>query len=228
MEIHHMTTDQVVFWEWKSVKLSYTIVVTWAVMAFMGIASFFITRRLATEPPISRLQNLLETIVLGIRNEIEGIGGEKAAQHMPFVATLFLFIAVSNLIGVLPGVYSPTASLSTTTALAACVFVYVPLTGIRKMGVIGYLKNYIKPSPIMLPLNIIGEITRTVALAVRLFGNIMSGTKLVAIFVSLAPFVFPIFFNLLGLLTGLIQAYIFALLATVYIASAIQTQEKKV
>ncbi len=120
----------------------------------------------------------------------------------------------------MPGYHPPTGSLSTTTALAVCVFVAVPLYGIAERGLLGYLKNYVQPTPFMLPFNIIGELSRTLALAIRLYGNAMSGAVIVGILISVAPFVFPIVMRLLGLLTGLIQAYIFAVLAMVYIASA--------
>ncbi len=121
---------------------------------------------------------------------------------------------------------APTGSLSTTTALAICVFVAVPLYGIGYEGPVGYLRHYVKPSWLMLPFNIIGEISRTIALAVRLYGNIMSGTVIVAILLSLTPYLFPIVMQLLGLLTGMIQAYIFAVLAMVYIASATSAHQR--
>jgi len=119
-----------------------------------------------------------------------------------------------------PGYFPPTASLSTTAALALCVFIAVPVYGIVERGVGGYFRNYVQPTPLMLPFNIIGELSRTLALAIRLYGNVMSGAVIVGILISVAPFVFPILLRLLGLLTGLIQAYIFAVLAMVYIASA--------
>ena len=127
----------------------------------------------------------------------------------------------------MPGYISPTASLSTTTALAICVFIAVPLYGITSEGVLAYLKHYVKPTVFMLPFNVIGEISRTIALAVRLYGNIMSGTVIVAILLSLTPYFFPVIMQLLGLLTGMIQAYIFAVLAMVYIASATSVQMGK-
>jgi F-type H+-transporting ATPase subunit a len=123
-----------------------------------------------------------------------------------------------------PGYRPPTGSLSTTTALAIAVFVAVPLFGVAEQGFAAYLRRYVRPTWLMLPFNIIGELSRTLALAVRLYGNIMSGTVIVGILVSLAPFFFPIVMELLGLVTGLIQAYIFAVLAMVYIASATSAQ----
>ncbi len=143
-----------------------------------------------------------------------------------FLGTLFLFIAVANLCTIIPGYEPPTGSLSTTTALAISVFVAVLLFGIEDQGLAGYLKSYLKPTFIMLPFNIISELSRTLALAIRLFGNIMSGTMIVAILLTITPFIFPDFMNLLGLLTGMVQAYIFSILATVYIAAATRTREE--
>jgi F-type H+-transporting ATPase subunit a len=130
----------------------------------------------------------------------------------------------ANLLNLVPGITPPTASLSTTTALALCVFLAVPVFGIARDGVVAYLKQYLRPTPLMLPFNLIGEISRTIALAVRLYGNIMSGTVIVGILLSLVPFFFPVLMQLLGLITGVIQAYIFAILAMVYIASASAAQ----
>ena len=158
-----------------------------------------------------------------MRDQIREVSRHDPGMYLPFVGTLFLFIATSNLLAVVPGYLPPTGSLSTTTALAACVFVAVPLFGISRQGVVGYLRNYLRPTPLMLPFNVIGEFSRTLALAVRLYGNIMSGTVLVGILISLAPFFFPIVMQMLGLITGLVQAYIFAVLAMVYIASAAKT-----
>ena len=126
----------------------------------------------------------------------------------------------SNLLMIVPGFKPPTASLSTTTALALSVLVAVPMFGIGSRGFVGYLRTYAQPSIVMLPFNIISEISRAISLAIRLYGNIMSGAVIAAILLSVAPFFFPVVMDMLGLLTGVIQAYIFAILATVYIASA--------
>ncbi len=150
---------------------------------------------------------------------------QKPERYLPFIGTLFLFIVTSNLLAVVPGFYAPTASLSTTAALAICVLVAVPVYGIAQQGFLGYLKLYVQPTPLMLPFNLIGELSRTLALAVRLFGNMMSGAKIGAILLAIAPLFFPILMHALGLLTGLIQAYIFAILALVYIASATQAHD---
>jgi len=127
---------------------------------------------------------------------------------------------ICNLLSVVPGWYTPTGSFSTTTALAICVFLAVPIYGVQKLGLLGYLKQYLRPTPLMAPFNIIGELSRTLALAVRLFGNVMSGGKIAAILLAITPLFVPVVMHALGLLTGVIQAYIFAILAMVYIASA--------
>ena len=214
-----ISPDSVVFFQWGPISLNATILFTWAVMALMALGSWLVTRRLSAETRLSRWQNLMEVLVTGIRNEIREISGQVSGRYLPFVGTLFLFIAVSNLLSIVPGYEPPTASLSTTAALAGCVFVAVPLYGIAESG-LSYFGQYMKPSVFMLPFNIMGELSRTLALAVRLFGNIMSGTMIVGILLAIAPLIFPIVMQALGLLTGLIQAYIFAILAIVYIAAA--------
>ncbi|MFW5680337.1 MAG: F0F1 ATP synthase subunit A [Pseudomonadota bacterium] len=215
-----ISPDQLVLWQWGPVRLNATIAFTWLVMLLLALGSYLVTRRLSDADRPSRLQTLLEVVVTGISGQIREVTHSDAARYLPFVGTLFLFIATSNLLAVVPGFRPPTGSLSTTTALALCVLVAVPLYAIAERGVLGYLRRYVQPTPFMLPFNLIGEVSRTVALAIRLYGNVMSGTVIVAILLSVAPFFFPILMQLLGLLTGLIQAYIFAVLAMVYIASA--------
>ncbi len=220
LDINQISPDQVVLWQWLVFKLNATILYTWIVMALLTIGSWVVTRKLSTGPQISRWQNLVEIVVTTLRQQIRQIGERDPRPYLAFVGTLFLFIALSNLLAVVPGFEPPTASLSTTTALALCVFVAVPFFSIAEQGVMGYLKHFVRPNPLMLPFEVISELSRTLALAVRLFGNIMSGTKIVAILLAVAPLIFPIVMDLLGLLTGLIQAYIFSVLSMVYIASA--------
>jgi F-type H+-transporting ATPase subunit a len=193
----------------------------------LGFASFLITRNLKTGIHISRWQCFLEIIIEGINNQMEEIGLKNPRYYIGFVGTLFLFIIVSNVLIILPWYEPPTGSLSTTTSLAICVFLAVPYFGISQTGLGGYLKTYIKPTFIMLPFNLISEITRTLALAVRLFGNMMSGGLIIAILLSITPLLFPVIMKALGLLTGVVQAYIFSILATVYIAAAVQDSDKK-
>ncbi len=221
----HISPDQIMIWRWGSITLNATILFTWVVTALIVFVSYLVTRQLSGEIRLSRGQNLLEVLVLGIREQIREITGQNPDPFLPFVGTLFIFIAVSNLLSIVPGYHPPTGSLSTTAALAICIFVAVPVYGIRQQGLWGYLRHYIEPSVFMLPFHIIGELSRTLSLAVRLFGNVMSDTMIVAILLSVAPLFFPILMEALGLLTGLIQAYIFAILAIVYIASATEAQE---
>jgi F-type H+-transporting ATPase subunit a len=215
-----ISPDTWVLWQSGSLKLNATILFTWLVMAILVIGSWLVTRKISGALTMSRGQNMLEVIVEGVMNQIQEISQQDPRPYLPFVGTLFLFIVVSNVLAIVPGFQPPTGSLSTTAALAVCVFLAVPVFGIRKQGLRNYLKQYIRPTPIMLPFNIIGELSRTLALAVRLFGNIMSGGLIAAILLAIVPLFFPIILQALGLLTGVIQAYIFAVLAMVYIASA--------
>jgi F-type H+-transporting ATPase subunit a len=215
-----LSTDQLILWQHGFVKLNATIVTTWALMLVLTLGSKLITRRLATDVTISRWQCALEILVGGIVKQIAEVGLAAPRRYIGFLGTLFLFIATANLFTIVPGYEPPTGSLSTTTALALCVFIAVPLFGISQRGWRGYLKSYLQPTAIMLPFNIISELSRTLALAVRLFGNMMSGTMILAILLTVTPFLFPVAMSALGLLTGMVQAYIFTILATVYIAAA--------
>lgn len=215
-----ISPDGIVFWQWGWFSLNATIVFTWLVMALLTTTSWLVTRGLSIDTKISHGQNLLEVLVTGIRDQIGQVSHEQPGRFLPFVGSLFLYIAMANLLNIIPGYMAPTGSLSTTTALSICVFIAAPLYGIAHEGPFNYLKHYVKPTWLMLPFNVIGEVSRTIALAVRLYGNIMSGTVIVAILLSLTPYFFPVVMQLLGLLTGMIQAYIFAVLAMVYIASA--------
>jgi len=216
----NLTSDQQILWQYGFVKLNETIVTTWALMIALSLGSKLITRKLATEGDVSRWQAALEIIVTGIDEQIKEVGLSHPERYIGFLGTLFLFIATANVCTVIPGYMPPTGSLSTTAALALCVFIAVPLFGMREQGLIGYLKTYVKPTPIMLPFNIISELSRTLALAIRLFGNMMSGTMIIGILLTITPFLFPIVMTSLGLLTGMVQAYIFSILAAVYIAAA--------
>jgi F-type H+-transporting ATPase subunit a len=222
-----ITPDAIVFWKLGPFSLNATIVFTWVMMVLLVLIAWLATQRLSLEPPLSRWQNLLEIVVTYIRDQIREITLQDSDRYLPFLGTLFLFISVSNLLSIVPGYYPPTASLSTTAALAVCVFFAVPIYGILQQGLVGYLKHYSQPSVFMVPFHIIGELSRTLSLAVRLFGNIMSGSMIIAILLSITPLFIPIILHLLGLLIGLVQAYIFAVLASVYIASAIRASEGK-
>jgi F-type H+-transporting ATPase subunit a len=215
-----LSPDDIIFWQGGFFKLNATIVYTWVLMLFLTIGSRVLSGRLSTGLKRSRWQNLLEVVVTAIEKQIEEVGLTEPRKYLGFLGTLFLFVSMASLCTIVPGFKPPTSSLSTTVALAICVFVAVPLFGIEDQGVIGYCKSYMEPTFIMLPFNIIGEISRTLALAVRLFGNMMSGEMIVGILLTITPYLFPIIMTALGLLTGMVQAYIFSILATVYIAAA--------
>lgn len=223
----HLSPDEIIFWQLGFFKLNATIVYTWGLMFVLAGGSKLVTRKLAKGQQRSRWQNLLEIIVTGITTQIKEVGMSQPEKYLGFLGTLFLFIAMASLFTLVPGYEPPTGSLSTTAALAICVFVAVPLFGIEKNGVRTYFKAYLKPTVIMLPFNIISEISRTLALAVRLFGNMMSGTMILAILLTITPYIFPIAMSALGLLTGMVQAYIFSILATVYIVAATQVRKPK-
>jgi F-type H+-transporting ATPase subunit a len=220
------TPDQIVFFTWKFVTINGTLVFSWIVMAILLILGLLATRNLRTGREISRLQNGLEIIVRALRNEVKSLAGRESVTYVSFIGTLFLFISLSNLLSPVPFYQPPTSSISVTAALAIAVFVAVPVYGIAERGVGGYLRHYIEPSPVMLPFTIISELSRTLALAIRLFGNILSGTMIVGVLLSLAPLVIPLIMEVFGLLIGQIQAYIFAALAAVYIGSAIRVQDR--
>ena len=220
-----LSPDEIIFWQNGFVKLNATIVFTWGLMFLLTIGSKLITRNLSMGLERSRWQNLLEIVVTSIEKQIEEVGLKQPRKYLAFLGTLFLFVGAASLCTVIPGYEPPTGSLSTTAALALCVFVAVPLFGIEEQGVGGYFKSYMEPTFFMLPFNIISEISRTLALAVRLFGNMMSGAMIIGILLSITPFLFPIIMTALGLLTGMVQAYIFSILATVYIAAAARVRK---
>jgi F-type H+-transporting ATPase subunit a len=222
-----ISPDSIIFWQQGVFTLNGTILFTWMVMALVVMISILVTRHLSSDVKLSKGQNLLEGIVFGILGQIREVHKIQPDRHLPFLGTLFLFIALSNILSVVPGFTAPTGSLSTTAALALCVFFAVPIWGISQTGLQNYLKNYIQPTPFMLPFNVMGELTRTLALAMRLFGNIMSGSMIAAIMLAIAPIFFPAIMQFYGLLTGLVQAYIFAVLAAVYIAAGMEVHEKQ-
>src|SRR5580693_979042 len=222
-----LSPDQMIFRHHGFLKINGTIAFTWGLMFVLAVGSKLITRNLSMDLKRSRWQNLLEIIVTGIEKQIGDVGLRDSKKYIGFLGTLFLFVATASVCTVIPGYEPPTGSLSTTAALALCVFVAVPLFGIEDQGLWGYLASYTKPTIIMLPFNIISELSRTLALAVRLFGNMMSGAMIIAILLTITPFLFPIVMTALGLLTGMVQAYIFTILAAVYVAAATRKSEPK-
>lgn len=201
------------------VPISRTVVTTWGLMAALTAGCWLATR--AFEVVAGGWQAVVETVVIGIEDQIESLLDRDAAPFLPLLGTLFIFLTVANVSGIAPGVRAPTASIETPAALATIVFLSVHYYGVRFQGFIPYLKGYLKPNPILLPLNILSELTRSFSLAMRLFGNIMSEELVVAILLALAGLLVPIPFMAFGILVGLVQAYIFTVLAVVYIGGGI-------
>jgi F-type H+-transporting ATPase subunit a len=203
--------------------ISDAVITTWIIMAVLAVFSLLVTRRLQLQP--GRMQTALEGGLGAVEDTIRAVLPEQVDKVLPFLATLWLFLAVANLSGVIPGVHAPTAQLSTTAALAILVFISVHWFGIRNEGLKNYLGHYLRPSPILLPFHLISEITRTVALSVRLFGNIMSLEMAALLILLVAGFLAPVPILMLHIIEALVQAYIFGMLALIYIAGAMQSQQ---
>lgn len=215
--------DAAVLWAWGPLRVNVTLAMTWALMAVLSVGSWLVTRRIRAGEEPSRWQLLLEMVVARMRSQVREAGAEDPDPYLAFVGTLFLFIAGASVLGIVPGYTPPTVSLSTTGALAATVFVAIPAFAIAARGGKEYLRDYVRPTPLMLPFHVVGEFSRTLALAVRLFGNVMSGQLIVGIVLSIVPFLFPAVLHGFGLLIGLIQAYVFGMLALVYVLSAVRS-----
>lgn len=203
------------------VAITRPVATTWAIMAALTMASWLVTSRLALRP--DRRQAVVELIVTGIASQIREVTRKDARPFLPLLGTLFLFLVTANLSGVLPGVEAPTGKLETPAALALIVFVAVHFFGVRARGLVGYLSSFAEPKLIMLPLNLVSEVTRTFSLMVRLFGNVMSGEFIIALVVALAGLFVPVPLMALEILIGIVQAYIFTVLATVFIGAAVDT-----
>ncbi len=224
--LSQISPDQVVVWSWNFITLNVTILYTWLVMGILVGGSILVTRNLSSEMNVSRWQHFLEIVISVVRGEISEMTKKGADNYVPLIGTLFLFICTSNVLAVVPGYIAPTSSMTTTAALATCVFVAVPYYGISRNGVLHYVKEYFQPNFIFFPFHVMGELSRTLALTVRLFGNIMSHEKVIGILLAVTPFLFPVVMQILGLLIGVIQAYIFAILSMVYIASALSAEDE--
>lgn len=201
------------------VAITRPVATTWVIIAVLAVICRFLTRRLSLLP--DGRQVVLEGIVTGIMGQIEDVIRKDARPFLPLIGTLFIFLVVANLSGVLPGVEAPTGKIETPAALAIIVFFSVHYFGIRARGLGGYLASFAEPKLIMLPLNVLSEITRTFSLMVRLFGNVMSGEFVIGLVVALAGLFVPIPLMALEILVGLVQAYIFTVLATVFIGAAV-------
>ena len=202
-----------------AVPITRPVLTTWIIMAVLAGSARWLTRDLREHPALR--QTVLETLVGTLRREIEQVMRRDAQPFLPLLATLFLFLTTANLVGVLPGLQAPTARIETPAALAAIVFLSVHYFGVRGRGFVGYLAGFAQPKLVMLPLNVISQVTRTFSLMIRLFGNIMSGEFLLALAVALAGLLVPIPLMALEFLVALVQAYIFTVLATVFIGAAV-------
>lgn len=214
-----MNLDKTILFYLWGFPINQTIFYTWIVMALLVGMSIYISRKIKNTIEVSRFQTALEMIILGMRTQIYEVSNDNPAKYLSLICTFFLFIGLSNLLTIVPTFQAPTASLSTTVAFALCVFVAIPYYGIRNAGIKGYLKKYIEPVPVMLPMNIVSDITSIFSLAVRLYGNVLGGAVIGSVLISFVPFLLPLPLQILGLITGTIQAYIFALLAIIYISS---------
>ncbi|HLT02454.1 MAG TPA: F0F1 ATP synthase subunit A [Geminicoccaceae bacterium] len=223
-----LSPDEIVYFSIGPLNVSATLVFTWVVMALLVGMSLVVRRGLRVEPPIGRAQLMFEALIGFVLDQIRDVAHQEPRRYLPFVGTLFLFILTSNVLSVVPGFRPPTGSLTTTAALALAVFLAVPVFGVSQVGLRRYLRSYLEPMPIMLPFTILGEITRTLALAVRLFGNVMSSSLLIAVLLVVAPLAFPVLMQALGLLIGVLQAYIFTVLALIYIAAGMSQSQKRV
>lgn len=223
----HLTPDDIIYFQWGDFKLNATLVFTWIVMAILTLGSYLITRNWSAKKAPSIWRNALEILVILIEKQVKELSSKAIVPIVYFSGTLFLFIAVSNLLMIIPGFRPPTGSLSTTLALTLAVLFAVPLFSFIHAGRGAYLRTLIEPTFILLPFNLLGEFSKAISLAIRLYGNVMSGAVIVAILLGIAPFFFPIIMEMLGLITGMIQAYIFAILAAVYISAALETSSDK-
>jgi F-type H+-transporting ATPase subunit a len=207
------------------VPIADPVIVTWAIMAFLVLFAAIVTHRLSLMP--SKRQVTLEMLVAGIDEQIRGIMQVEPGPYRALIGTIFVFVLAANWCSLIPGVEPPTAHLETDAALALIVFCATIFYGIRSLGLVGYLATFADPTWIMIPLNIVEQITRTFSLMVRLFGNIMSGVFIIAILLSLAGLLVPIPFMALDLLTGLIQPYIFTVLSMVFIGAAVAERRQE-
>ncbi len=205
------------------IQVTLTVVTTWGIMALLGLLSWISTRKSRTHP------SYLQTAVEGIVSSIEAAIANAAPQHsktlLPFIGTLWVYLALANLIGLVPGLDSPTRDISQTSALAILVFFSVHWFGIRSQGLKNYLRHYLTPSPILLPFHLISEATRTIALAIRLFGNMMSLEMAALLVLMVAGFLAPVPLLMLHVIEALVQAYIFGMLALIYVAGGMQSQD---
>jgi F-type H+-transporting ATPase subunit a len=211
--------------EFGPVAITSTIVTTWAIIGILWLGCWLITRRLSIDP--GPAQTALEGIVSAIEEAVAAVEPAHARRLLPFIGSLWIFLVIANLSGLVPGADSPTRDLSATAALAILVFLSTHWYGIRIAGLKNYLRHYMSPSPILLPFHLISEVTRTVALAIRLFGNMMSLEMAALLILLVAGFLAPVPILMLHIIEALVQAYIFGMLALIYVAGGIQSQQRR-
>lgn len=204
------------------IAITRPVVTTWAIMLALAAGCGLATRRLPLRP--NRWQTVLELVVSGIAKQIEDVIGKDARPFLPLLGTLFIFLVTANLSGLLPGVEAPTGKIETPAALALIVFFSVHYFGVRKLGLWGYLKKFAEPSLLLLPFNLIANVTRTFSLAIRLFGNMLSHQIVVAVLLLILPLILPAVLQVFGLFISVLQAYIFTILTVVYIAGAVRAE----
>ena len=209
--------------EWGSLVITDTVITTWVIMILLGLFAGLMSLRLKIEP--GPLQAALEGIVQTIENAIAEVAPEHVHRIMPFIGSLWVYLVIANLVGLIPGLHSPTRDLSATAGLAILVFLSTHWFGIRIQGWKNYLHHYLTPNPILLPFNLVSEVTRTIALAVRLFGNMMSLEMAALLILIVAGFLAPVPILMLHIVEALVQAYIFGMLALIYVAGGIQSQQ---
>lgn len=202
-----------------------TVTTTWFMLLILGLVCWLLTRQLSDRP--GPLQTAVEALITTIENAVAEVAPQQVKHLTPFIGSLWIFLVINNLSGLIPGVHSPTRDLSATSALAVIVFLSVHWYGIRIQGIKNYLLHYLRPSPILLPFHIVSEITRTVALAIRLFGNMLSLEMAALLILLVAGFLAPVPILMLHIIEALVQAYLFGMLALVYIAGGIQSQQLK-
>jgi F-type H+-transporting ATPase subunit a len=205
--------------------ISVSLVTSIGVTITLGALGWLFTRRLEESPGVRQV--VMEAVVSALEEAVSEVAGRHTQRIMPFIASLWLFLICANLLGLVPGFDSPTRDLSVTAALAILVFLSVHWFGIRTQGIRRYLQHYLTPSPVLLPFHLISEVTRTVALAVRLFGNMMSLEMAALLVLMVAGFLVPIPILMLHVVEALVQAYIFGMLSLIYVAGGIQSQEKR-
>ena len=214
-----------VIFEVAGVAVTRTVVTTWGIVAVLATACWLATRNVAIESGFAR--TIAEAVYTTMEDAVRAVFPQRADRVLPLVATLWLYILVANLVGIVPGLHSPTDDLSQTAALAVVVFLAVHVYGVRAHGLLAYLRHYLAPNPVFLPFHLMGEFSRTIALTVRLAGNVMSLEVAALLVLMVAGFLVPVPVLMLHIVEALVQAYIFGMLALIYVAGAIQLQDSR-